>query len=119
MKIIHLTDTHLGYTGQEIYQRSPIPALEKAIKSINQEHTDAEMLVITGDLAHAGHPEAYQNLKSILEKLTIPYHLVIGNHDDRPTISELFHDFELDENGFAQKVITTKKGHKRRKIKMS
>ena len=110
MKIIHLTDTHLGYTGQEIYQRSPIPALEKAIKSINQEHSDAEMLVITGDLAHAGHPEAYQNLKSILEQLTIPYHLVIGNHDDRPTISELFHDFKLDENGFAQKVITTEKG---------
>ncbi|GAL24549.1 hypothetical protein JCM19239_2003 [Vibrio variabilis] len=51
MKIIHLTDTHLGYVGQKIYQRSPILALEKAVESINLEHSDAEMLIITGDLA--------------------------------------------------------------------
>ncbi|GAL20615.1 3',5'-cyclic-nucleotide phosphodiesterase [Vibrio maritimus] len=110
MKIIHLTDTHLGYIGQKIYQRSPVIALEKAVESINQEHSDAEMLIITGDLAHAGHPEAYETLEKTLSELTIPYHLVIGNHDDRAVLSEIFPTFELDENGFGQKVIETQKG---------
>ncbi len=110
MKIIHLTDTHLGYHDQKIYNRDPLPALEKAIKSINSEHSDAAMMVITGDLAHSGHPDAYQILHSALSKLTIPYHLVIGNHDDRAVISTLFPDFKLDEYGFAQKVIETEKG---------
>ncbi|MGR5502580.1 phosphodiesterase [Vibrio sp. DNB22_10_4] len=110
MKIIHLTDTHFGYTGQKIYQRSPQPALTKAVESINREHSDAEMVVITGDLAHAGHPEAYTNLQSTLSKLVIPYHLVIGNHDHRPTLAETFSNFEFDENGFAQKVIQTERG---------
>lgn len=110
MKIIHLTDTHFGYNGQLIYNRSPLPALEKAVASVNAEHADAEMMIITGDLAHAGHPEAYQNLHETLSKLAIPYHLVIGNHDDRPTLSELFDNFKVDSNGFAQQVIKTEKG---------
>ncbi|GEA59127.1 phosphodiesterase [Vibrio comitans] len=110
MKIIHLTDTHFGYTGQKIYQRSPKNALEKAVESINLEHGDADMLIITGDLAHAGHPEAYANLQSTLSQLSIPYHLVIGNHDDRPTLSKTFSTFEFDENGFAQKCIQTEQG---------
>ncbi len=110
MKIIHLTDTHFGHTGQMIYQRSPVPALKNAVASINAEHGDAEMVVITGDLAHAGHPDAYANLAQTLSELNMPYHLVIGNHDHRPTVSEFFKDFKLDENGFAQQAIAIKNG---------
>lgn len=110
MKFIHLTDPHFGYEGQEIYQRDPTHALERAIDSINKEHSDAQMVVITGDLAHSGHPDAYTRLFTRLEKLQIPYYLIIGNHDHRPTLAKLFNDFVLDEYGFAQQVIKTQQG---------
>lgn len=102
MKIIHLTDTHFARFGQEVYGRSPLLALEKAVKSINAEHRDAEMMIVTGDLAHSGDYEAYQGLFHVLSKLLIPYYLVMGNHDSRTGMKSVFKDLPVDKSGFIQ-----------------
>ncbi|MGF1680070.1 phosphodiesterase [Photobacterium minamisatsumaniensis] len=102
MKLIHLTDTHFGLNDQKIYGRVPKHAFDAAITDVNQYHSDADCVIITGDLAHWGEKEAYISLKESLEKLQLPYHLVIGNHDDRDTLREIFPELPLNEDGFVQ-----------------
>ena len=44
---------------------------------------EANFAIVTGDLAHKGEMEAYAALKREFDRLVIPYHLLVGNHDDR------------------------------------
>lgn len=62
-------------------------------------------MVITGDLADAGEPEAYDVLRDLLRPLRMPYRLLLGNHDRRGPFRASFPDMPVDENGFVQSVI--------------
>ena len=54
MKFIHLTDTHVVGNCLEIYGANPARRLALAVDSINIDHDDAEIVIITGDLTHWG-----------------------------------------------------------------
>ena len=90
MKFIHLTDPHFIPPGKTLYGRDPRIALDAAVADINAANSDAEMVVITGDLTHWGEPEAFANLADCLAPLTMPVKLLIGNHDHRPDLSRTF-----------------------------
>lgn len=105
MKFIHITDTHYGFDGQAIYGRSPRFAMQTAIADINHNHSDADCVIITGDLTHYGEDAAYECFKEDLNELTVPYHLVIGNHDVREKLLKYFPETPTDNNGFIQQVI--------------
>ncbi len=111
MKLIHLTDTHFVPKGETLYGRDPRATLEKAVADINENHADAELAVITGDLTHWGEPESFQNLAEVLKNLKPPLQLLIGNHDDRAVFAEVFPDQARDENGFIQSLRQTSAGH--------
>ena len=110
MKFIHLTDPHFIPPGKTLYGRDPRLALDAAVADINAANSDAEMVVITGDLTHWGEPEAFANLADCLAPLTMPVKLLIGNHDHRPTFCEHFPDQGVDANGFIQSTIETSAG---------
>ncbi len=82
MKFIHLTDTHLVPPGTALEGLDPAVRLRAAVASINAEHGDAACVVMTGDLANAGEPAAYEVLRNELARLAMPVHLMLGNHDD-------------------------------------
>jgi 3',5'-cyclic-AMP phosphodiesterase len=44
----------------------------------------AELLVVKGDLTHAGKPEQWEMLDRFLAGIPIPVLLMVGNHDDHP-----------------------------------
>lgn len=90
MKLIHITDTHYGKPSEAIYSREPAANMCKIITEINALHGDAKACFITGDLAHYGNVEAYRYLKRNLEKLTMPYMLILGNHDRRAAFRKVF-----------------------------
>lgn len=102
LKFIHLTDTHLVRPGQALYGSDPARRLAQAVHSIESEHADAAFVIITGDLAHWGEPEAYVQLRSELAALRRPVHLLIGNHDDRPNLRAAFAQLPLDAQGHVQ-----------------
>lgn len=110
MKIIHITDTHYGKQNEAIYKKEPSYAMQEAIKSINKFHKDAEFCIITGDLVHFGRNEAYEYLEKDLQKLEIPYHLIIGNHDDRENALKYFTSLKKDKFGFIQQSFECKNG---------
>jgi 3',5'-cyclic-AMP phosphodiesterase len=98
-KFIHITDTHFVPPGNLLYGLNPIDRLAICVADVNRNHADAAYAVITGDLAHKGQPEAYEALKRELDKLVIPYHLLVGNHDDRANFRATFPDAKVDANG--------------------
>ena len=110
MKILHITDIHLVTSGQKLCGLDPEKRFMACIKDINAHHSDADFCVITGDLADKGEITAYRLLKRCLAELTVPYHLVIGNHDVRTNYLEVFQDAESDSYGFIQSSMKTKGG---------
>lgn len=101
MKLIHVSDLHLTVPGTLIAQRDPHEYCRLMIDDINRHHRDADLVVISGDLANDGDLEAYQALKLMLGKLTVPYRLMMGNHDDRANFATHFPQ-QLTPTGFVQ-----------------
>lgn len=83
MKFIHLTDPHLTAKG-DLFDIDVSERLRLAISSINQRHGDAEMVMVTGDIAHWGEPGAYDHATEIFGALKMPWHPLAGNHDEKP-----------------------------------
>lgn len=101
-KIIWLTDLHLVAENEETARSDTALAnLRRCLAAVTERHADATRLVITGDLVHLGHNGAYATLRSELDRIAIPYRLLVGNHDDRSPLLEAFPDIEAD-TGFIQ-----------------
>lgn len=91
MKLIHLTDPHLTADGA-LYGIDVDARLHDAVASINRDHGDAEIAMITGDIAHWGEPGAYLRAKDALGNLVMPWYPLIGNHDVRAAFLSGFPD---------------------------
>lgn len=110
MKLIQISDLHFVAPGLRLLGLDPRAHLEAAIADINTHHGDAELCVLTGDLADAGAPEAYASLREALDALSVPYRLMIGNHDDRQSFRQVFPDSPVDEDGYIQSIARTREG---------
>ncbi len=112
---IHLTDTHILPPGETNYGLDPAARLRMAVESIAGRHgpdspVPAEFVIITGDLTHHGQPEAYAELRQILDGLPMPFHLMVGNHDERENFRAAFPEAPVDEHGFVQQAMETDAG---------
>jgi len=58
-------------------------------------------------MPHLGAAAAYARFVQEINKLTIPVHLMVGNHDDTPSLVQSFPDLPRDEHGFVQTAIET------------
>jgi 3',5'-cyclic-AMP phosphodiesterase len=91
--IAQITDFHVGRTitfpsGQvDLFDQ-----LVKTVKHINNSDPPVDLVAVTGDLVNHGHLEDYNRVKRELDKLISPYYIVVGNHDQRQTLRQVFHD---------------------------
>ncbi len=104
-KFIHVTDPHLAPSGQTLCTLDPAARLRMVVEDVNRLHGDADALFLTGDVAYKGLEAGYKLAHEILSELRIPYHLLIGNHDDRTAFKRTFPETPLDDAGFVQYVI--------------
>ena len=103
MKIIQLSDIHLTQNDNaSLYGINPYYRLKEALKSIHLHHSDADFIVITGDLTDSASPEAYAVLKDMLAKSELPIYPILGNHDKRDIFANYFPT--LFDEGFVQYV---------------
>ena len=80
MKIIHISDTHLVAAEEKLHGLDPGERLRQCFEDIMTHHTDADLCVLTGDLAEAGHTGAYVLLKQLMMLLPVRTFLLLGNH---------------------------------------
>lgn len=102
MKIIHISDPHFSTPGQPVYGLDPRQRMDYCISDLNAQHSDADLCVITGDLAHNGDRKSYEHLAECLGQLNIPVKMMLGNRDNRATFLETFPDEPTDRFGFVQ-----------------
>lgn len=102
MKVIQVTDTHLVPPGESLHGLDPRKRLDACIEDINVHHSDARVCIFTGDLTHQGKVAAYENLRECLANLSVPYHLMVGNHDHRENFWSVFPQAPR-EDGFVQR----------------
>lgn len=102
LKIIHVSDTHIGPVGQLVVGLDPLERLRQVVQTINGSHDDAALCVITGDLTDRGDEDSYRAFADIVRELKIPYRLLLGNHDNRESFRRVFPDVPVDADGFVQ-----------------
>jgi Icc protein len=102
MKIIQISDIHLGKPGELVWGLDPINRFRACLEDVQAYHGDASFVAITGDLAERGEVAAYEALRALLADFPLPIHLMIGNHDNREHFQRVFSEAPRDSNGFVQ-----------------
>ncbi len=102
MKFLHLSDTHILRNYKDIFisklNIDPTENFLKTLRHINAKHSDAEFIIISGDLTYNGTVEDYRFLKNILEKkLKQKIYFALGNHDYSANFREGFFGEKSDE----------------------
>jgi 3',5'-cyclic-AMP phosphodiesterase len=101
-KLIWLTDLHLVEPGRDWPQGiDPLARLRACLEEVKALHSDAERIVLSGDLIELRNPGAYSLLRAELEPMPTPFRLLAGNHDDRYALLEAFPEIE-PVDGFVQ-----------------
>jgi 3',5'-cyclic AMP phosphodiesterase CpdA len=93
--VAQISDTHIG----DKHAPHAAENLRHATEMINARHPDA--VILSGDIGE--NPQAWDEAKSILKKLTIPLYYVPGNHDVhsndvdryRRAFGKDYYDFEV------------------------
>ena len=100
MKIVHISDIHFTVPGERMGGLNPHKRLAQALNDVNENHSDAARIVITGDLTHWAEREAYAALRDVLAQQAISVRLLVGNHDNRETFLSVFPEQETDAHGY-------------------
>lgn len=110
MKLYIISDIHMVAPGTLSKGLDPAQRLQCALDDLAGHHADSDLCVLLGDLADHGDAAAYAELRRMLAGVTTPVVTMLGNHDDRATFRTVFHDAELDADGFVQTVRDTPAG---------
>lgn len=100
--IVHLSDPHLLAAGARLGDRYDVEStLTQTLEAIRATRSDPVAIVVTGDLADLGEPDAYRRLRDAVEPfaadLGCPVAWVAGNHDERPALRRHLLDLEPTE----------------------
>ena len=83
IRFIHLSDTHIGPSKDFALQgvRTYAP-FQKVLSAISSLPFQPDFIVHTGDIAADPEEKSYELFNTLVEKSTIPFYYVTGNHDD-------------------------------------
>ena len=91
MLLAQISDLHIKRPGALAYRRVDTAAyLERCIARLVALEPKPEAVVVTGDLVDLGTRAEYEALKTLLAPLTMPVYLLVGNHDEREALREVF-----------------------------
>ncbi len=102
LTIVHVSDVH-GVEGGLLFDAvDPLDRLARLGDHLELAHVTPEAIVVTGDLAHRGHPGAYPAIRDALAhlgaRLDAPVVTTLGNHD-HPEASRVLPGHETRHHG--------------------
>lgn len=91
--LIHISDPHFLAGGAALGGRYDVESnFARTLEAVRAVYADPAAIVITGDLADLGEPDAYRRLREAVEPvaaaLGAPIVWVAGNHDERPALRQ-------------------------------
>jgi Icc protein len=83
--IAQLTDPHMRVgPGDGASARALAGAVDAVLPH------DPAAVVVTGDIANSGSPSEYERVRELLAPLSVPVHVLPGNHDDHDALMAAF-----------------------------
>ena len=90
LKICLFTDVHLPVEGEKAMDVDTYLNFNKVLSEISKENPDH--IILAGDVCFRDSIlETYSWVKQRLDNLKIPYHVVVGNHDDSNDLHQIIH----------------------------
>lgn len=90
MRFVQLSDPHVvPLERQPVHKFNTAERLRCAIAAVNRLRPAPEFVVLTGDLTNDEQASSYRLVKALLSELTVPCHLIPGNHDARKPFREV------------------------------
>ena len=105
MKFIHFTDPHLMPRGECLHGLNPVEPSRRASTTIRRHHGDAELCVVTGDLAHHAQPRPTTTCANVCRNCECRSTSSPGNHDRRDRLLAAFPETPVDADGFLQAAV--------------
>ena len=100
MLIAQITDIHLGFEKDNPDEMNR-QRLDQTVAKLCALEPRPDFLLCTGDLTDRGDLASYKRLRDALSPLPFPYFLVVGNHDLREPLLQVFPETKT-HNGFVQ-----------------
>lgn len=108
MKLIHISDIHIH--PENILGSDPVASFQACMEHVDTSNSDADLVIISGDLTHHGDSNSYVQLERLLLDWRATPLLMMGNHDNRDRFKSTFPHVPHDPNGFVQYVHDTEIG---------
>jgi Icc protein len=99
LRFVHFTDTHIVGPGVQLRNVDTCRTLERVVDAVNGLTPLPAFVIVGGDLVSpdlipdvtqgtrevtdGDYESAYAALRSLLERLTMPFYMLMGNHDRR------------------------------------
>ena len=119
MKIIQISDLHLYesvHTLMDMGSYSAPFSTEKSFQQVRtaiiQQQNNAELIIVSGDIAEQPSQKTYQRIAPLLQQLPAPYYCIAGNHDHSEDMKQYLHTVEyLDHDNWRIIFLDTSKPH--------
>lgn len=93
MLLAQITDPHIKANRSIAYGHVDTAAfLEAVVNHINAFRPKIDAVIVTGDITDMGDSAAYDAARPIFKRLTMPWYVIPGNHDDRTNLRAAFCD---------------------------
>jgi len=90
IKILHITDCHLGKERSlDLLGMNTFDSLMAVLKDVRASNQQPDIILVTGDIAQDGSVEAYEVMKQALADYDCPVRWFAGNHDDRANMAQV------------------------------
>jgi 3',5'-cyclic AMP phosphodiesterase CpdA len=115
LRFVHCTDTHVIAPGVRLRDVDTCASLARVVDAVNGLDPRPAFVVVGGDLASpdlapdvmqgarevtdADYEASYAILRSLLERLTMPFHMLMGNHDRRGPFRRVMGSAPADDAG--------------------
>ena len=85
--IAQLSDLHIGVTGRD---RDPAVRLAAVVAAVAALTAAPAAVLVTGDVTQNGRASEYERVRELLAPLSMPVHVLPGNHDDPAQLRAAF-----------------------------
>ncbi len=85
--LAQVSDLHIGANEKGV---DPVPHLEAVVEAIRALPNEVDAVLVSGDLTHGSGLDGFQMARQLLERLSVPLHVLPGNHDDRALLRKTF-----------------------------
>ncbi len=97
MRILHITDPHLFSDESSVQAKIHYDGFINFISYFNENRKifNVDRIIVTGDISHDGGTLSYELFFKNMDRLSLPYAVLPGNHDD---VGNLYAAMEIAKN---------------------